>query len=143
MRIYLALTPADLAAELPPTQRAFGPAGLLEDFAADEEMAESLAFDLAAWDSFLKVQEEGGVSRVVAAADCDQVKLLEQPRGAVAVLEDLSWSDVVSIHVDDQVGQKLLSVARSDPKAQEQLRQEPLAWFDISERDYLIKHFHQ
>lgn len=106
----------------------------------DTETCEYAALVLAAEDCLHRLTESDPARRVVAAADVPdaQVRVGEEP-GRVKV-PDLSWSQVVSFHVDesDDGVRGLVSAARrGDERALAQVAECDLLWYDVTERTVL------
>ena len=132
MRLYLPLTSAELGRETPPVR-----AGLVAQ--VDNTENPDQAFEDALHDaSFASLEllrsadEKPG--RVVAVGDVspDQTHFLD-------------WDEVESLMVDGNRGQHLVREVLAAPDQQgveallEELFDEPLEWFDVSERTQLAK----
>ena len=130
MQQYLALTAADLTLPTPPQRESTFVVAPRDgsDLSADE--AAEAARDSAAWDSLLLARDaEATPTRIVAAGD---------PQDAQSGFT--SWDEVSDFYVDDAAGRALCAqifAARDQSSADalmERLSEEPLMWFDASER---------
>lgn len=147
MRIYLPATAEILGREFLEAELAFGPTSELKtalaEYDPDEELVESVAMDLAAMASLRLLTESQPPRRVVIAADADATPVREGALGQVRVDSAVNWENVVSIHLDGAEQEELVKqcLASDDEELLGRLEAEPLEWFDISEREYLVKHF--
>jgi len=138
MRIYLPATVSDLDAPHISARTAFAVTESLRELAPteDEEGWEYLAF-LAAADAAI---DEGEVSRIVIAADG---RATETGEVGVVEVEELSWADAVSIHIDDVADPGLLtelSAAQAgDDAARERVNEADLLWYDVVERAEVLQ----
>lgn len=138
MRIYLPATVSDLDAPHISARTAFAVTEGLRELAPteDEEGWEYLAF-LAAADAAI---DEGEVSRIVIAADG---RAAETGEVGVVEVEELSWADAVSIHIDDVADPGLLtelSAAQAgDDAARERVNEADLLWYDVVERAEVLQ----
>lgn len=163
MRIYLPATTLDLAQEVGLSARmahARTPAlaELLGD--ADVEQGEFHALVAAAADSLELLRHRPATTspptgrggppegpphplRVVVAADVDDVSPDGQEPSAVRV-GPVPWARVVSLHVDDPDdghGRELLRRAiAGDAEAVAAVADMDLLWYDVSEREHLLRH---
>ncbi|SNU01587.1 hypothetical protein SAMN06298212_11345 [Ruaniaceae bacterium KH17] len=137
MRAYIPATWSDLAGDLlnPPAVYAVTPE-LAESF-DEEEVAELYAYQRASEHS-AALAATGRPRRVVLAAELGTVgaPLGEDP---ACYLPDgpISWAAVDSIHVDDI--DRDLAGALASEDAMTELTSEPLAWYDVVERQALVR----
>lgn len=138
MRIYLPATVSDLDAPSISARTAFAVTEGVRELAPDEDEEgwEYLAF-LAAADAAI---DEGEVSRIVIAADG---RAVERGEAGVVEVEELSWTDAVSIHIDDIADPGLLtelSAAQAgDEAARERVNEADLLWYDVVERAEVLQ----
>lgn len=160
MRIYLPATPADVAMSVLSGRVVHAATEALAREVNDEDRdyLEAIAFNAAADDSLRVVAalfagkadsrfgvvlpERGGLRprRVVIAAEVapEKCRDLAQPEEylptALGLSEELSWDDVVSIHVDGADMEAYVLAGPDDEAAFEVLAEEDLLWYDVSER---------
>lgn len=136
-----------LSLESPSGELAFGPTDTLwkalEDYGSDQDLVESVAMDIAAMASLELISENDLPRRVVIAADAKAEEMPQGALGQVQIEQDITWQDVVSIHVDGAENEPLVISAMDnlEPEVMEQLQAEPLEWFDITEKEYLTEAF--
>ena len=139
VRVYLPATVSDLRDSVGLTPRK-GFAAIAHDeeqsTTEDAEAAEYVAF-LAAGDAAI---DNGEVTRIVIAADAP---VAPTPSPGVVDVDHLPWSQVVSIHIDDLIDAQLLSdinlAQTGDEQARKRVNQADLMWYDITERDDVVK----
>ncbi|MDE1536336.1 MULTISPECIES: DUF6912 family protein [Actinotignum] len=160
MRIYLPATPADVAMSVLSGRVVHAATEALAREVNDEDRdyLEAIAFNAAADDSLRAVSamfagkadpqfgvvlpERGGLRprRVVIAAEVapEKCRDLANPEEylptALQLFEELSWADVVSIHVDGPEMEPYVLAGPDDEAAFEVLAEEDLLWYDVSER---------
>ena len=144
MRVYLPVTLTELTdpagvsprqgrAVTPPLRTALGDG-------TDEETAEFAALVLAGEDSLGLLAEADPARRVVAAADVPDAQVRTGEELAGVAVPAIVWSQVVSFHADeddDGVRQLVSAARRGEQRAQEQVADLDLLWYDVSEREVL------
>lgn len=152
MRIFIPATLADLGADEVPARRAhaFTPALGQALAESDPEAGEYHALLAAAADALALLRETGtgagALVRVVVAADVDSAPPVgSEPAPSAVLAPPVSWSAVVSFHVDDPTdleAQQVLRRAVGAPAQEEQAVAEvaglDLLWFDATERAELL-----
>lgn len=145
MRIYLPATTADLASPeglLPRWAHAVTPALRAALPEEDEEGWELAAMLAAADDSVdLLAADDSLPRRLVVAADVEESAVRVPDRGeedrapsAVEVTRPVSWTDVVSLHVDeDAAAEDVAAAAVGDEAALDRAAERDLLWYDVTE----------
>ena len=139
MRAYIPATSNDLATDLvnPPAVYAVTPE-LAESF-DEEEIAELYAYQRAAEHSTRLVAAAGARPRRVVLST--ELTSLGAPLGAdpasYSAPGPVNWADVASIHVDDV--DRDIAGALASEDAMDALTREAMAWFDVVERDLLVR----
>ncbi|QOR69700.1 hypothetical protein IM660_13615 [Ruania alkalisoli] len=108
---------------------------------ADEEMAEYAALVLAAEDSLRLLADGAPLRRVVAAADVPDTAATPGEELARVHVPDLTWTDVVSFHVDSgeaHVRDLLERAVAGEAQAISAVGEEDLLWYDVTERETLL-----
>ena len=107
---------------------------------ADTETAEYAALVLAAEDSLHRLGEQDPARRLVAAAEIPQAEVGLGEEVARVSVPAVSWSHVVSFHVDeadDGVRELVSAARRGEQRAQERVADLDLLWYDVTEREVL------
>lgn len=136
MLCFLSLTPPELAAPNPPQRDAFASKPENAGEPENQETLDADACDDAAFYSLELAREQGSLpTRLVVSFEVHEGRLRMD-----------SWGPADSIFVDDQEGRALcadLVGAQTQAEADvllEELHDEPLMWFDASERLDLVRH---
>ncbi|MBP3223298.1 MAG: hypothetical protein J6M18_05160 [Actinomycetaceae bacterium] len=165
MRIYIPLTYRDLFGDVIARKVAFSVTKSIQETYLPQgvpekehmEYWEHIAMTHASAQSAYMVKElyrenaceEDVCVRIVAAADIDAAHIKEDENilGCINLVDDVKWSQVVSLHLDgsdisDYITAFLhASDEGTSDKALEKLLEYPLLWFDISELDDLRQAF--
>lgn len=145
MRIYLPATRSDLsAAEIASTRAHAVTVRLRSELDEDdEEILELVAFLAAADDSVGLIQDrQDRARRVVIAAEVPDALAVvaggDDVETAVILGANAVWDDVVSIHVDEEEAEGTVAAAAAgDDAALEELGEQELLWYDVTEREQL------
>lgn len=137
MRVYIPATWSDLATDLLNPSALYAVTDELTASFDDEELAELYAFQRASEQSVTLVDaSDSRPRRVVIAVEINAVgNALGDDPACFAADGPIMWSDAVSIHVDDV--DRDIAGALASEEALAELTREPLAWFDVTERDAL------
>ncbi|MBD3690060.1 hypothetical protein H8R18_01940 [Nanchangia anserum] len=137
MRVYLSLTPADLAADAVMPRSAWAVTdSLMASYGGDDweqEDYEAVAM-MAAGQACLEYLD--GVTpacRIVAAADCAEAVAFGPAAGQVSIDGPVSLADVVSFHIDEEESWPIVAAAAAGEDDEDALSETALLWYDVSE----------
>ncbi|MBV7364094.1 hypothetical protein KRX54_06635 [Actinomycetaceae bacterium TAE3-ERU4] len=118
-----------------------------EEYGYDLEDCESLAMDYAAMMSCeFEINQKVG-RRIVAAATVSPENLRDYDTQGIGTAcftgGNVSWSQIVSFHVDGPGNEELVAAAARDEESWECVSQLYLEWFDVSERHTLANYINR